>query len=130
MSTSRSTRGTTTVTPSGPIKATKALTAAVKAISNTRAAIKALKIDERTAFDTVIEAVADRPASILDSRGNVICEVVEVSTTSVKVDDFVQALVTLYPEIASAVHDTWPEAVEAAKVAATKSSTYRKVLPK
>ena len=130
MSASRSKKGTTTVTPSGPVKATKALTAAIKAISNTRAAIKALKIDERTAFDTVIEAVADRPASILDSRGNVICEVVEVSTTSVKVDDFVQALAALYPELESALRDTWPEAVEAAKVAATKTSTYRKVLPK
>ncbi len=130
MSITRSGNGDTTVSPEGPIKATARLAKAIKAIANHRAAIKALKVDEREAYDTIIEAVADRPAIILDGRGNVICEVVEITSTTTKVDDFVDALLALYPELSTSLRDTWPEAVDAAKKAAARQTTYRKVLPK
>lgn len=130
MATSRSKRGTATVTPEGPVKATKALREAIVALSNARAAIKPLEKDEKDAKEFILDAVDDRAATILDSRGNVICEVVNVPTTSVKVDDFVEALTALYPELESALRDTWPEAVAAAKTAATKHGSHRRVLPK
>lgn len=130
MTVKRTKKGTTTVTRKGPIVADASLIAAVAAVSNARDAVREIKKEEDDAKVIVLAAVGSKANHILDEAGNLICEVKEVATSKVTLDGFLVALEALYPAAWAVLMDLDPRAVDAAKVAATESSTYLKVLPK
>ena len=123
-------KGTVTVTRRGAVKATPELAAAVATVSNMRAAIRDLTVDEKKAKAVVLAATGERNRLILDDEGNVICEVQMIDRSTCTVDAFVASLEALYPSVWRVLMDTDPKAVEAVKAAATKVEAYPKVLPK
>jgi len=123
-------KGTVTVTRRGAVKATPELAAAVATVSNMRAAIADLTVEEKAAKAVVLAATGERNRLILDEAGDVICEVQMIDRSTCTVDGFVEALAALYPAVWRVLMDTDPKAVEAAKAEATTTKPYPKVLPK
>jgi hypothetical protein len=130
MAVRKTNKGTVSVSHRGALVADAAIAAAVAEVSNMRATKKQCALREDTAKVEILKAVGDRARIILNDEGDVICEVVSVDTTKTTIDDFVEALSVLYPELWTSLMDYDPRAVANAKELATKKDNHLRVLPK
>lgn len=122
-------KGTVSVSHRGALVADDTIAAAVATVSNMRATKKDCTRVEDAAKVTILKAVGDRARVILNDSGDVICEVINVETSKVTVDDFVEALEALYPDVWEALIKH-PKAVDSIKTAATKRDSHLRVMPK
>ena len=123
-------KGTVSVSHRGALVATPELTSAIAEVSNMRATKKQCASKEDLAKVEILNAVGDRARIILNDSGDVICEVISVETNRLTVDDFVEGLSILYPEVWASLMDVDPRAVEAAKNLATKKDRHLRINPK
>ena len=114
----------------GALVADATVAAAIAEVSNMRATKKDCTRNEDAAKVVILKAVGDRARMILNDEGDVICEVVNVETSKTTLDDFVEALAVLYPDVWAVLMDHDPRAVDNAKELATKKDSYLRVLPK
>jgi hypothetical protein len=130
MAVRKTNKGTVSVSHRGALVADAYTAAAIAEVSNMRATKKQCTSKEDAAKVTILKAVGDRAQVILSESGDVICEVVSVETNRLAVDDFVDALSILFPEVWASLMDTDPRAVDAAKELATKKDSHLRVMPK
>jgi hypothetical protein len=130
MAVRKTNKGTTSVSHKGALVATPEIAQAIAQVSNMRATKKQCTSKEDLAKVEILKAVGDRARIILNDEGDVICEVISVETSKTTIDDFVDAMAILYPEVWASLMDVDPRAVDAAKNLATKKDRHLRINPK
>jgi hypothetical protein len=130
MAVRKTNKGTTSVSHKGALVATPEIAQAIAQVSNMRATKKQCTSKEDLAKVEILKAVGDRARIILNDEGDVVCEVISVETSKTTIDDFVDALSILYPEVWASLMDVDPRAVNAAKELATKKDRHLRINPK
>jgi hypothetical protein len=130
MAVRKTNKGTTSVSHKGALVATPEIAQAIAQVSNMRATKKQCTSKEDLAKVEILKAVGDRARIILNDEGDVVCEVISVETSKTTIDDFVEALSILYPEVWASLMDVDPRAVDAAKNLATKKDRHLRINPK